>query len=412
VAVHFEAESEQNLGQPSPNGGNSLIRVAFVANSSATVTHSELVDWSDCRKVCISEHFEQPKKDGVAFIFADLHGGRRDENADSVSALVYDIDGKLTEPEADRIVAETGFEAVHYTTFNHLKTVTTVGVKSYQKWAQANGYGKNHRPPRQSMRAYCAAHPKYNHLTHVRLLDNGRTIRVKLYDSEFDACRIGHDPEHKTRVIFPLLRAIPVKVLGIDVYKAIYHAVGTKLFADRYDRACSNPARLHYLPSHPPGATGYVIKHHSGELLDWEATYKPLKAEIEKHREQSAKRREVWANTPSQDLAELHRILKSIPSYILRDQWFRALAAIFHETKDSDEGRQLAHSWSERDDDRYDYDEVEAIWGDFDPDHPHPATMGTLIKLAQEHDAAFDIHKLKVLQAAQWFARAVEDTNG
>ena len=82
-----------------------LIRVALLANSSASVIRCEPVDWSDFRNVCLREHFEQPKKDGAALIFADLHGGRCDENVDSVCAAVYDIDGKLTEPEVDCIVA-------------------------------------------------------------------------------------------------------------------------------------------------------------------------------------------------------------------------------------------------------------------------------------------------------------------
>jgi hypothetical protein len=386
MATQFYAQS--HLNREDPNADH-LVVVAVADNSRANVTESTLVSWSDFRKAALSEHFEQLNKDGAAIIFAHLQGGRCDANVEAASAIAYDIDGKASEPEVDRLVTDTGLEAVHYTTFNHLKTVSTVSVKTYCKWAQANGYGENHVPTRQSIRAFCAANQKYDHLTHVHVHDGGKTVSVKLYDNEFDAYRIGHDPEHKTRVLFPVSSAIPVKQLGVDAYKAIYHAFGQRAFGDRYDRACANPARLHYLASHPPGATGYVIKHHPGELLDWEAAYESLKDEIRTQREQGAKRREEWANAPPRDWAELHHVLKSIPSYIPRDQWFRALAAIFHETKDSDEGHQLAHSWSERDDDRYDFDEVEGIWDHFNPDHPHPATMGTLIKLATTYDKSF-----------------------
>lgn len=378
---------EKPLTDPSDHTSTtSELRIAIVDNRTASVARSDLLNWDDLCEV-LSWHAEQESKHGPAAIFGDLHGGRCDENVESVSCLVYDIDGKLTEPEIADVVAGTGFEAVHYTTYNHCKTVSMVGLKTYQKWARKNGCGET--PTDVTIAAFCAANPKYDHLESVQLLDGGGTVRVRLFDSQFDAYRIGHDPEHKTRVIFLLSSPIPVKEIGIDAYKATYHAVGQRVFGDRYDRTCANPARLQYFPSHPPGAIGFVTKHHRGDPLEWEDIYDSLKSEIQIDREERVTRRKAWDNSAPRNLTELHHVLKSIPSDIPRDEWFKALAALFHETRGSDEGNQLAHSWSARDYDAYDFDEVESIWDSFDPDHPRPATMGTLVKLARQYDETF-----------------------
>ncbi len=364
-----------------------LISVAVCSNAHANPTVFENLSWSLFRNLELSQHTTQLQKDGSAYIFACLDGGKCDEHVVSVSCLAYDIDGKLTFSEVARAVAASGLEAVIYSTFNHLKTRTAIGAKSYRKWANINGYAD--APTNEAMAAFCAAHRKYDHLSNIRIANDGVTVRVRQCDREFDACVVEHDGEHKARVIIPLAQAIPFKVVGKDGYKAIYHAIGERLFGTNYDVACCNPGRLNYAPSCRVGSVDHVIEHHRGSYLQWQPDYEKAEEAILKHREDAARRRADWAGTPSCDLADLHHVLKAIPSDLPRPDWFKALAAIFHETQGSDEGCALAHSWSERDYDEYDAKEVDAIWDGFDLDHSRPATMTTLIWLARKYHPEF-----------------------
>lgn len=364
-----------------------IVAVAFCANAHDVPTKSDQVHWSVLRKLAFSKHIEQPRKDGVAYIFGDLNGGRCNDNVSSVSCLAYDIDGNLGVSAVTTAVSAAAVETVVYTTYNHLRTESTVGAKSFRKWAGGCGHGET--PTDASMRAFCSAHSKYDHLTNVRVANGGSTVRVKDRGYEYDAFVIEHDPEHKTRIIIPLGHAVPIAVVGNDGYKCIYHAVGRQLFGDTYDRSCSNPARLNYGPSCRPGAKGHIIDHHAGPFLGWEPIHESLKKEIGQQREERARRRAEWGNSPPRKLAELDHVLKSIPSDLPRDEWFRALAAIYHETRGSEDGYVLAHSWSARDYDAYNANEVDTIWDGFDPDYDHPATMGTLVKLARKYDRQF-----------------------
>jgi hypothetical protein len=379
-----------------------LVSVAVCGNAHSNPTMFENLSWQVFRDLELSQHTAQAQKGGPAYIFASLDGGRCDEHVQSVSCLAYDIDGKLTFSEVSRAVAASGLEAVTYTTFNHLKTRTTVGAKSYRTWANINGYADP--PTNESMAAFCAAHRKYDHLSNIRITDDGVIVRVRQYDREFDAFVVEHDGEHKARVIIPLAQAIPLKVVGKDGYKAIYHAIGERLFGTNYDVACCNPARLNYAPSCRAGSVDHVIEHHRGLFLEWEPDYEKAREVILKQREDAARRCADWAGTPPCALADLHHVLKAIPSDLPRPDWFKALAAIFHETLGSDEGRALAHSWSERDYSEYDAEEVDAIWDGFDPDHQRPASMGTLVRLARGHDATFDSRFLTILRSAREFS--------
>lgn len=384
-----------------------LLAVAFCSNARDVPTQSEQVRSSVLIKKAFSRHVEQPRKDGLGFIFADLNGGRRDDNVKSVSCLGFDIDGKLSASRVNSAVSAAAVMAVVYTTYNHLRTESTVAAKSYRKWAAANGHGE--APTDASVQAFCAAHSKSDHLTSVRVGNGGDTVRVKERGCVYDAFVIEHDPEHKIRVLFPAAHAIPIAVVGIDGYKAIYHAVGRHQFGDTYDRSCSNPARLHYGPSCRPGAKGHVIEHHAGTFFDWEPIYELLKDNLDKRRDESARRHAEWMNSSPGSLAELDYVLNVIPSDACHDEWFKVLGGIHHETRGSEEGRALAHEWSARDYDAYDANEIDTIWDGFDLDCQHPATMGTLVRLAREYDATFNSGFLTILRSAREFS---EDVNG
>ena len=113
--------------------------------------------------------------------------------------------------------------------------------------------------------------------------------------------------------------------------------------------------------------------------------------------------REQWHGSKDsfgekRDCAKLTAKLRGvlIPADLEYSEWFAALAAIHHETRGSDEGFALACEWSS-DDPRYNEAQVERMWDSFDPNHPTPKNMGTLINLARQYQPEFAPPKNKPL---------------
>src|SRR5690349_20030314 len=96
--------------------------------------------------------------------------------------------------------------------------------------------------------------------------------------------------------------------------------------------------------------------------MDWLPFYDEVKQSVAQQRENAARRRAEWVDRSPRGLGDLYHVLKSIPSDLPYPYWFKVLAAIFHETHGSEAGRALAHLWSKRVYDRYDPEEVDAIW--------------------------------------------------
>src|SRR5690606_5510072 len=102
----------------------------------------------------------------------------------------------------------------------------------------------------------CSEKRQYEHLTNVCLASGGKVRFVREYGRNVEVFDITHDPEHKVRIVFPLLTAIQInqpEERSIFDYKAIYNTHGRAIFGDAYSSESQNPSRLHYLPSHPPG---------------------------------------------------------------------------------------------------------------------------------------------------------------
>ena len=72
-----------------------------------------------------------------------------------------------------------------------------------------------------------------------------------------------HRPEYpKVRLILRLTRPVP----GSD-WRLFFHAAHARLLGGVADRACSDPCRIFYWPTCPPGAER-LAEHHVGEALD------------------------------------------------------------------------------------------------------------------------------------------------
>ncbi len=357
--------------------------VTVCANAVSNFRVFKDAPWGFVCESFIADHVERASKDGPAIIFAEMRDGRFNHNAQFGTALAYEIDGKLSLDQVDDIVNKCEYEAVVWTTHNHLRTMQCVGVATYRKW-HVNNFGRYDLPTDETVRQFCSDNKRYDHLINVRLHKGGLPRLVREFGQNVEVFDIEHDPEHKLRIVFPLRDSIPLKdnEIGIAEFKAIYHSHGKRIFGDRYSVESANPARIHYLPSHVPGSE-FDVRHYAGTLVDPFFIWKSIKSE---HIARCAK--PARARLPATGSNELEHVLKSIPADVEYPEWFKVIAAIFHETSGSGDGNELAHAWSGGDP-RYDFDQVERIWDNLDPDHPKSSTMGSLVALAREHDPGF-----------------------
>jgi hypothetical protein len=314
-------------------------------------------------------------------IFAEMRGERSNEHCIAATALAYEIDGRLLLDRAIQRVIDSRREAILWTTHNHMRTSQGIPWRRFQEW-HIKKFGRKGAPTDATVAQYCAESNRLNHLRNVRLHNGGEIYRVREYGMWIEVFSIAHDPEHKCRVVFPLEQSIHLKSgeCSIADFKALYHAHGNTLFGDAYSRESCNPARIHYLPSHKPGEQ-FCVYHNEGSLTD------PRKL-VQRVIKSKAPIRVPQTRLASATLTELATVLESIPADLEYPDWFKAIAAIFHETGGSGEGNELAHLWSSGDP-RYDFEQVECIWDSLDPDHSTPSTMGTLVKLARDHDPTF-----------------------
>jgi len=359
------------------------ITVSVCASAMSGFAVLESAAWGYVAEKWLAYHDERSKKDGPVIIFALLSGGRCDEHVMLVSAFGFEIDGKLTWEQVCKCIERSGFEAVAWTTHNHLRTVQNVTWSKFEKW-HLRIHGWAAAPTDATVAEFCAQDKRYSHLTNVRLVNGAKKYKAKAYNEWVEVFDIAHDVEHKIRIVFPLKTPIPLKtgVFDIASYKALYHAHGLRTFGEAYSTESANPSRIHYLPSHKPGCE-HAVYHFAGQLLDPMALWDGIKDKHSRHHAHKANK--VFTAV---GLDELEHVLKSIPPDLEYPDWFRCLAAIFHETGGNEQGNALAHEWSSGDG-RYDFEQVERIWDSFNPDRSNPATMGTLVKLAREHDPEF-----------------------
>ena len=92
---------------------------------------------------------------------------------------------------------------------------------------------------------------------------------------------------------------------------------------------------------------------------------------------QQNKRRSAGAT-----IAKLTSLLYRIDPDCDYDTWMRALMVIYYETSDSPEGFELADDWSSGGEKYRGAGDVRRTWQYFDPKHPTPVGIPTLIKLA------------------------------
>lgn len=89
----------------------------------------------------------------------------------------------------------------------------------------------------------------------------------------------------------------------------------------------------------------------------------------------------VKKQTAEQIIARLIPLLDHIDPDVSYDQWMRVLMVIFYETGDSAEGFELADDWSSMGQKYRGTADVRRTWQYFNPKHPNPVRMGSLVRM-------------------------------
>ncbi len=89
----------------------------------------------------------------------------------------------------------------------------------------------------------------------------------------------------------------------------------------------------------------------------------------------------------SEKIANIEALLDVIDPGCCREDWLKVLIAIFNETGGSDDGFELADSWSSRGNNYTGKKDVLTAWRSFKPNLANPITIGTLVKMAKDNGA-------------------------
>lgn len=245
-------------------------------------------------------------KEGECFAPALLVGDKRNAvSVDSVSILVFDIDGSQSLAEAEKLLGDADVIAFLSTTHSHRSTRTYVAVKDYEAWAL-----KQKKPKTPTAALLCEfletkdkprPGARFQPTWYKRIADVGNCYYVE------------HEPVDKFRVLLPLLAPIVMADLDLNdrtamgIYKSIYRGVGHALGL-KFDHSCTDPSRLFYLPSCPASMKEHArTLEFDGAFLDWtkykrhvEPTRQGVKGKKLSHEGMNLK---AWApNIPDKDV--------------------------------------------------------------------------------------------------------------
>lgn len=82
------------------------------------------------------------------------------------------------------------------------------------------------------------------------------------------------------------------------------------------------------------------------------------------------------------NLDHVRTLLEKLDPDMWYGDWLRVLMAIFYESEGSEEGFDIANDWSSQGWKYKGEKEIRYKWDSFDLSHPHPITIGTLIRMA------------------------------
>lgn len=217
----------------------------------------------------LASHREDKKKDGLAFVLAEILGTERKKAAVAgCYGVGLDIDVGVPGAVIDEALVKMGCLAIRYTTHSHAKASTKLLKDRITRWAAKNGMDE------------------VNQETIVRFLreesrwDEGIIASVDyvgdVQEPEGFMVDIQHIPMPKHRVVLPLAQVFePTKVAkthdeGMKMWGLVCHALAKALGDLPLDRSAVDPSRLFYFPRHAPNRP-HETSIIGGDLLDWKS---------------------------------------------------------------------------------------------------------------------------------------------
>jgi hypothetical protein len=209
----------------------------------------------------LCKHVEGPK-DGLSVVLGDMVPGQRLKNSvKTMTAIGLDIDTGTPVEQIDAALAKMNCLAVRYTTHSHNKRTSEFKKDKLIK----------HYPDQQIdsdlMKQFCST---------VEHLDSSVVKSVEFIEEDHTeqgiVIRVSHIPLQKNRVIIFLREPYEIAKEGKTQLEATarwakYPAALAAHLGVPFDRACTDPSRLFYLPRHKKGAD-CSISLFAGPLFD------------------------------------------------------------------------------------------------------------------------------------------------
>ncbi len=108
-------------------------------------------------------------------------------------------------------------------------------------------------------------------------------------------------------------------------------------------------------------------------------------------------------------LVTLKSLLVQIDPDVGYQDWFNAIAAVYHETDGSDEGLDLVDAWSSEGDKYKGLSDVDTTWRSLRSGHGNPITIATLFSMAMDNVEAFERCVTVVVESARQSVQQVSD---
>ena len=175
--------------------------------------------------------------------------------------ICLDLDNGTTINEIDTALAGRGLAYVRYTTHSHNGTHTDISKKQYSKV-----YGEDNEPNIANFRDFLQ-----NHKGYTAQISATATSYSFIQKPDGDFYRVQHGPVSKNRLIFFLKEPFKLRGEGVpasapekwkEKYLGFAESIGLK-----YDRACTDAARLFYLPRHDKDKP-FEAKFFDGDSVD------------------------------------------------------------------------------------------------------------------------------------------------
>jgi hypothetical protein len=239
-------------------------KIALSCTTGRTNARASKASWSLKEVLNSFMTFEEREtKDGVAVVLGHFSKQRRqNDKVIKIGALGFDFDGAIELETFDADFSEMSLLGVRYTTFTHGSDRTRLPVKSLERFCGGEEIGD------EEVRAYLHEKKRWAEL-YVQ--------SARIVDREDEDLIIAHAPVAKFRLIIPLAEPITPGALGVEPgrafaesFKDFMAAAIDALGLEGADEACTNIARLFYVPSvHPDSEASSRL--FAGDLFNWRA---------------------------------------------------------------------------------------------------------------------------------------------